>query len=81
MSPPRAATGSSVRQPDGTGRWTTWVDVDVDESDFDRLGADFEAAGATAYLISQPVLVDFATAWMAANRLPKESPSKEPLAR
>ncbi|TDB90285.1 AAC(3) family N-acetyltransferase [Micromonospora fluostatini] len=76
-SPPRAGTGSSVRQPDGTSRWTTWVDVVTDESDFDRLGADFEATGAavvgpvggaTARLMSQPALVDFATAWMAANR-------------
>ncbi|RKN32400.1 AAC(3) family N-acetyltransferase [Micromonospora musae] len=88
-SPPRAVTGSSVRQPDGTSQWTTWVDIVADESDFDRLGADFEAAGAavigqvggaTAQLMSQPVLVDFATAWMSANRLPKHSVSKKPLA-
>ncbi|TDB79062.1 aminoglycoside N(3)-acetyltransferase [Micromonospora sp. KC721] len=78
VSPPQAVTGSSVRQPDGTDRWTTWVDVVADEGDFDRLGAEFEATGAVvigqvgsaaARLISQPVLVDFATAWMAANRL------------
>lgn len=79
-SPPRATTGSSVRRPDGTSRWTTWVDIVTDESDFDRLGADFEAGGratigqvgnATARLMSQPALVDFATAWMAANRSPQ----------
>jgi aminoglycoside 3-N-acetyltransferase len=89
VSPPRGVTGSSVRQQDGTSRWTTWVDVVTDESDFDRLGADFEATGAavigqvggaTARLMSQPALVDFATAWMAANRLPEDSASKASLA-
>jgi aminoglycoside 3-N-acetyltransferase len=89
VSPPRAATGSSVQQPDGTSQWITWVDVVTDESDFDRLGAAFEATGgavisqvggATARLMSQPVLVDFATAWMAANRFLTDSASTEPLA-
>ncbi|GIG92178.1 aminoglycoside N(3)-acetyltransferase [Plantactinospora endophytica] len=76
-SAPRAVTGSSVRQPDGTDRWTSWVDVELDESDFDRLGAAFEATGttkigrvgnSTARLMSQRELVDFATAWFADNR-------------
>ncbi|MET8153701.1 aminoglycoside N(3)-acetyltransferase [Actinoplanes sp. NPDC049668] len=76
-SPPRVVTGSSVRQPDGTGRWTTWLDVDADEGDFERLGADFEETGAavvgrvgsaTAHLMSQPDAVDFATAWLSVNR-------------
>lgn len=70
-------TGSAVRLPDGTSRWTTWTDVVTDEDDFDQVGADFEATGATttgrvgtatARLMSQRTLVDFATAWMAANR-------------
>ncbi|WP_309228027.1 AAC(3) family N-acetyltransferase [Micromonospora sp. CMU55-4] len=76
-SPPRAVTGSAVRLPDGTSRWTTWTDVVTDEDDFNRLGADFEATGgattgrvgsATARLMRQRALVDFATAWMATNR-------------
>jgi aminoglycoside 3-N-acetyltransferase len=76
-SPPRATTGSSTRQANGRSQWTTWVDVVTDESDFERLGADFEATGATligqvggatARLMSQRALVDFGTAWMAANR-------------
>ena len=76
-SPPRATTGSAVRLPDGTSRWTTWTDVVTDEDDFDRLGADFEATGgatigrvgnATARLMRQRTLVDFATAWMATSR-------------
>ena len=78
-SPPRAVTGSAVRLPDGSSRWTTWTDVVTDEDDFDRLGADFEATGdattgrvgsAPARLMRQRALVDFATAWMAANRTP-----------
>lgn len=75
--PPRARTGSSVLLPGGTSGWTTWIDVVPDESDFTRLGADFEAAGttsiglvgnATARLMSQPELIDFATGWLADHR-------------
>jgi aminoglycoside 3-N-acetyltransferase len=74
---PRARTGSSVRQPDGTHRWTTWTEVATDESDFVELGAAFEATGpvtvgtvgsATARLMDQRALVGFATTWLAANR-------------
>jgi aminoglycoside 3-N-acetyltransferase len=76
-SPPRDVEGAVVRQPDGTGRWTTWTDVVTGEELFDRLGADFEAAvdisigpvgNATARLMSQRALVDFGTGWIAANR-------------
>jgi aminoglycoside 3-N-acetyltransferase len=76
-APPRGAVGASVRQPDGPGQWTTWVDVLPDEDDFERLGADFEAAGkvatgqvgsATARLMSQRALVDFAVAWITTER-------------
>ncbi|AVT37929.1 aminoglycoside N(3)-acetyltransferase [Plantactinospora sp. BB1] len=76
-SPPRGATGSSVRQADGSSRWTSWIDVVTDESDFTRLGADYEATGAarvgavgsaTARLIPQRHLVDFATGWLATHR-------------
>ncbi|MEU7902980.1 AAC(3) family N-acetyltransferase [Actinoplanes sp. NPDC049118] len=60
-------------------QWTTWLDVDADESDFERLGAEFDATAAaivgrvgdaTARLMRQPAVVDFATAWMAVNRGP-----------
>jgi aminoglycoside 3-N-acetyltransferase len=76
-SPPRHETGSSIRRPDGTSRWTTWTDVAEDESDFEILGADFEAtgavttgrvAGAPARLMRQRPLVDFAVDWIAKNR-------------
>jgi aminoglycoside 3-N-acetyltransferase len=75
--PPRHETGSSIRQSDGTGRWTTWTDVAEDEEDFDVIGAEFEATGAvvkgrvgrsTARLMSQRRLVDFATDWIKVNR-------------
>jgi aminoglycoside 3-N-acetyltransferase len=77
QSAPRAATGSSVRQSDGTSRWLTWVDLVTDESDFAALGADFEATGAAsvgpvgnadARLMSQAAVVDFATRWLAVHR-------------
>jgi aminoglycoside 3-N-acetyltransferase len=76
-SAPHAVRGASIRQPDGSSRWTTWLEVETDESDFERLGADFQATGAvtvgpvgaaTARLMSQPRLVDFATVWMATHR-------------
>lgn len=76
-SPPRGRTGSSVRQPDGTSQWSTWTDVVTDESDFTRLGQDYEDTGAASIgrvgdaatrLTSQRDLVDFATAWMMTHR-------------
>jgi aminoglycoside 3-N-acetyltransferase len=76
-SPPRGPRGASVQRPDGTSEWVTWTDVLEDEDDFAELGAAFEAEGrasigpvgnATARLMSQRALVDFATGWIAANR-------------
>jgi aminoglycoside 3-N-acetyltransferase len=76
-SPPRGPQGSSIRQPDGTSRWTTWVDIIEREDDFEELGTAFEATGAatigpvgnaTARLMRQRDLVDFATAWLAEHR-------------
>ena len=76
--PPRHRTGSSIRRPDGSATWVTWTDVAEDESDFEKIGADFErltqatsvgpVGNATARLIPQPRLVDFATQWMAVGR-------------
>ncbi|MEP6697984.1 MAG: AAC(3) family N-acetyltransferase [Pseudonocardiales bacterium] len=81
-SPPRGLNGSSIRQPDGTSQWVTWTDVVERQEDFEEIGAAFEATvgpaaavsvgqvgGATARLMPQRALVDFATAWMAAHRL------------
>jgi aminoglycoside 3-N-acetyltransferase len=76
-SPPCGEHGASVRQPDGTSQWVTWVDVLEREDDFDRLGAAFEATGVVTVgkvgesesrLMSQRELVDFATAWLAEHR-------------
>jgi aminoglycoside 3-N-acetyltransferase len=76
-SPPRGDRGSSIRQPDGTSRWTTWIDVLEDESDFEELGAAFEkeagvtigrVGNATARLMPQRAAVDFATTWIGAHR-------------
>lgn len=76
-SPPRWATGASVRQPDGTARWTTWTELRDDADDFPALGAAFERTGAvavgpvgdaTARLMPQPALVDFATQWLGTHR-------------
>ena len=76
-SPHRAVEGARVRQPDGTSRWSTWTDTVADAGDFERLGADFEAAvpisigpvgNATARLMSQRAAVEFGTAWIAAHR-------------
>ena len=76
--PPWHTAGASVRQSDGAGRWVTWTDVEEDESDFDQIGSDFEAAGgcalgpvgrATARLMSQRAVVDFAATWIGVNRV------------
>ncbi len=74
---PRHEPGASVLDPDGGSRWVTWSEVDVDEGDFDRIGAAFEETGAvtvgtvgasTARLMRQRELVDFAVRWIPAHR-------------
>jgi aminoglycoside 3-N-acetyltransferase len=74
--PPRERYGAAVMGPDGR-RWATWDDVVADESDFESLGAAFDATGATrigpvgagvARLMRQRELVAFGVAWMAENR-------------
>lgn len=77
VRPPRSDHGSAVRGADGVSRWVTWSETTADESDFVELGAAFEATGAvsvgrvggaTARLMSQRALVDFATVWIRENR-------------
>ncbi|GGR12924.1 AAC(3) family N-acetyltransferase [Actinoplanes ianthinogenes] len=72
--PPMVGFGSAVRGPDGTSRWVTWTAPDQDVTHFEEIGAAFEATGAavvgavgdaTARLMPQRALVDFATAWLA----------------
>jgi aminoglycoside 3-N-acetyltransferase len=67
----------------GVGRWTAYKDVDLDDSDFGALGADFEKADAArpgpvvrggrvgdthARIFPLDKAVDFATAWLSGNR-------------
>jgi aminoglycoside 3-N-acetyltransferase len=76
-APPRRGDGAAVLAPDGDRSWTTWTDVAVDESDFERLGSDLDATGlvrvgpiaqAAARLMRQRDAVDFAIGWLTANR-------------
>lgn len=77
QSSPRGIEGASVRQPDGTSQCISWTDVIENSDDFVQLGTAFEAAvgvscgqvgGATARLMPQRALVDFAAAWMVDHR-------------
>jgi aminoglycoside 3-N-acetyltransferase len=76
-SAPRTQNGAAVRTSDNTRRWVTWIDVDIDSADFDRLGAAFNAArqpvtgnvgSARCVLADQRDLVDFAVEWLRRNR-------------
>lgn len=68
--------GSPVRR-DGQRRWVTYEELDGDTDDFEAAGAAFAAAGhervgavgaATARVMSQRALVDFATGWFSTHR-------------
>jgi len=74
--PPRESQGAAVMGPEGR-RWVTWEDVVPDESDFEELGAAFEATGAVtvrragagdARLMRQRELVAFAVDWLKRHR-------------
>ena len=64
----------------GTRRWTTFEDIDLDSSDFERIGKDFlesdSGSGvhrgrvglANCQLIPQRALVDFSVDWLEGNR-------------
>lgn len=74
----RTARVGALLLVDGRRRWVEWEDLDWDESDFDRTGADFAAGtdaervgtvgAATARLAPQRALVDFAVSWMERHR-------------
>jgi aminoglycoside 3-N-acetyltransferase len=77
--PPTHEAGAVLYRGDRPGEWVTWTEVQSDASDFDRIGEAFEATGAarlgpvgeaTARLMAQRAVVDFATAWIAAHRGP-----------
>ena len=72
--------GAPVSQA-GSRTWTTFEDINVDDSDFDRLGADFlrsddkklvqhgKVAIADCQLMPQRAIVDFAVDWFEKNRV------------
>ena len=77
-SPQYEDSAAAVAGPDGRA-WVTWRDVVADESDFERIGAGFDATGDVAIgpvgegearLMRQRPLVAFAVAWMTEHRPP-----------
>jgi aminoglycoside 3-N-acetyltransferase len=73
---PREPYGAAAMGPEGR-YWATWEDVVADESDFEALGAAFDATGAVtvgrvgageARLMRQRELVAFGAAWMVEHR-------------
>ncbi|MBL7255924.1 aminoglycoside N(3)-acetyltransferase [Paractinoplanes lichenicola] len=70
--------GAAVREPSGGSRWVTWTAPDADASDFEQLGAAYEAengvllgkvGNAECRLMPQRALVDFATRWLGSHRV------------
>lgn len=71
--------GAPVSQA-GSRTWTTFEDIDVDASDFDRIGEDFlrsdegkmvqhgKVGKANCQLMPQRAVVDFAVDWFEKNR-------------
>jgi aminoglycoside 3-N-acetyltransferase len=67
----------------GERRWIEFDDLDLDSSDFTRIGGDLEAsstvvgrgpvAGGEAALMGQPAVVDHAVRWIEENRVPAAS--------
>ena len=72
--------GAPVSQA-GSRTWTTFEDIDVDASDFDRIGEDFlrsdegkmvqhgKVGNANCQLMPQRAVVDFAVGWLENNRV------------
>ncbi|MFJ7077151.1 aminoglycoside N(3)-acetyltransferase [Streptomyces sp. NPDC098781] len=80
---PARRTYRCVILRDGESRWMSYEDIDLDDSDFGALGADFEKGDAArpdpvvrggsvgdtqARLFPLGAAVDFATDWLAGNR-------------
>lgn len=76
-APPMRIAACAVTGPDGR-RWIEYPTVALNDSDFDRLGADFEAASgqvtvgrigaAQCRLLPLRPSVEFATSWLALHR-------------
>ena len=71
--------GAPISQA-GSRVWRTFENIDVDASDFDRIGEDFlhsdagkvvrqgKVGSANCQLMPQPAIVDFAVDWLEKNR-------------
>jgi aminoglycoside 3-N-acetyltransferase len=75
--------GAAVLTPEGSRRWVTFEDLDLDEADFERIGAHLLTTGlvatgrvgeATSHLVSLAKAVEAARVWMAEHR-PSASPA------
>ncbi len=74
----RNARNGAPFMVNGRREWVELNDIDLDESDFDEIGAEFAQAtglaragkvgGADAILFPQRDLIDFAVKWMEENR-------------
>ena len=74
----RVITSSAPILVNGARQWVTFQGIDLDEADFPQIGAAFakttglvrqgKVGQATALLMPQRPLVDFAVQWMAAHR-------------
>jgi aminoglycoside 3-N-acetyltransferase len=63
---------------DGRREWAAYDDIAIDDGDFEQIGADFardtglgrrgRVGAATALLVPQRALVDYAVGWMERNR-------------
>jgi aminoglycoside 3-N-acetyltransferase len=74
----RVSEGAPILR-DGERTWIEWEDLEISSEDFPEVGAVFErecgdsvsvgaVGAATATLVDQPALVDFATEWFSENR-------------
>lgn len=82
----RCRRGGPMPGADGGARWVLYDDIFWYDPDFPDIGAAFEASGsvttgrvgpAECRLFSQRACVDFAVAWMDANRgLPEDAPAR-----
>ena len=75
---PPTETGAPVLR-NGERTWVEWEDIEIDSEDFPEVGAAFETehpeavvsgdvGAATAKLVDQPPLVDFAADWFSEHR-------------
>ena len=76
-APRRGRSGAAVAGPGGR-RWVTCDDVDIDDGDFESIGAALDAAGlsragavggARCRLMRQRAVVDFALEWIERERV------------